>query len=105
MANDPSFDFRLANGRFAKGNPGGPDAVLNGELTPQEGAATARVLMAHAYVADGADLDRRMTALEEHQRLPALPKTNGETVGRRSRDFLAEGQDSSRATGLGCAHA
>ncbi|MBN9086549.1 MAG: hypothetical protein J0J01_06545 [Reyranella sp.] len=102
MSNDPSFDFRLANGRFAKGSPDGPDVVLNGELTPQEGAATARVLMAHAYVAD---LDRRMTALEEHQRLPALPKTNGETVGRRSRDLLAEGQDSSRATGLRCAHA
>ena len=144
MSDDPSSDFRQANGRFAKGNPGGPgrpravdrareldrraaeagpelidalletakagnlramemlldriwpvrrgrpvavdapeirrtadllpagaavtDAVLSGELTPQEGAATARVLMAHAYVADGADLDRRMTAIEEHQR-------------------------------------
>jgi hypothetical protein len=142
MSNDSSFDGREANGRFAKGNPGGPgrpraaerireldrlvaeagpelveallasakagnlkamemllnrvwpvrrgrpvaieapefrktadllpagvavtEAVLSGELTPQEGRAAARVLEAHAHVVRTVDLEQRMTALEEY---------------------------------------
>lgn len=141
MFDQPSDDGRLANGRFAKGNPGGPgrpraaervaaldqraaevapdlvdaliaaakagkvkaiemlldrvwparrghpvqidapeirstadllpasaavtSAVLNGDVTPEEGAATARVLAAHESIIEIVDLERRMTELEE----------------------------------------
>jgi hypothetical protein len=142
MSDDvPSSDSRLANGQFAKGNPGGPgrpravdrarefdrrvteagpelieallttakggnlraiemlldrvwpvrrgrpvavdapeirktadllpvgaaitNAVLTGELTPQEGSAAARVLTAHADMIDTADFEQRLKALEE----------------------------------------
>jgi hypothetical protein len=44
------------------------DAVLTGELTPREGSATARVLMAQARIAGTVDLEQRMTALEEEGR-------------------------------------
>ena len=141
MSDVPSSDFRLANGQFAKGNPGGPgrpravdrarefdqrvaeagpeliealltvakagnlraiemaldrvwpvrrgrpvavdapeihktadllpvgaaitNAVLNGELTPQEGSATARVLTAHADMIEATDFEQRLAELEK----------------------------------------
>ena len=141
MSDDSFTDFRQADGRFAKGNPGGPgrprardriaaldqivaiagsdlieaalkvakdgngraiemlldriwparrgrpveieapeirgtpdlvpataavaNAVLNGDVTPREGAAAARVIEAHGSMIDLVDLERRMTELEE----------------------------------------
>ena len=141
MSDDSFTDFRQADGRFAKGNPGGPgrprardriaaldqmvanagadlieaalkvakdgnvraiemlldriwparrgrpveveapeiravadvvpasaavtSAVLNGDVTPREGAAVARVIEAHGSMIELVDLERRMTELEE----------------------------------------
>lgn len=141
MSDDPSFEFRLANGQFAKGNPGGPgrpravdrvreferrvaeagpelidallatakggnlraiemvldrvwpvrrgrpvavdvpeirktadllpagaaitNALLSGELTPQEASATARVLSTHAETIRTVDFDQRLKELQE----------------------------------------
>jgi hypothetical protein len=141
MSDDSFGDFRQADGRFAKGNPGGPgrprarerlaaldqrvaeagddlidaalkvakggnvraiemlldriwpaqrgrpveieapeiravadvvpasaavtSAVLNGDVTPREGAAVARVIEAHGSMIELVDLERRMTELEE----------------------------------------
>jgi len=141
MSDDSFTDFRQADGRFAKGNPGGPgrprardriaaldqvvanagadlieaalkvakdgnvraiemlldriwparrgrpveveapeiravadvvpasaavtSAVLNGDLTPREGAAVARVIEAHGSMIELVDLERRMTELEK----------------------------------------
>ena len=58
MSDDSFADFREADGRFAKGNRGTPDlvpasaavtnAVLNGDVTPDEGRVAARVLDRHA---------------------------------------------------------
>jgi hypothetical protein len=41
------------------------NAVLNGDVTPREGAAAARVIEAHGNMIELVDLERRMTALEE----------------------------------------
>lgn len=41
------------------------NAVLNGDVTPREGAAAARVIEAHGSMIELVDLERRMTALEE----------------------------------------
>lgn len=41
------------------------NAVLNGSVTPREGAAAARVIEAHGDMIKLVDLERRMTALEE----------------------------------------
>jgi hypothetical protein len=140
MSDDSFTDFRQADGRFAKGNPGGPgrprardriaaldqvanagadlieaalkvakdgnvraiemlldriwparrgrpveveapeiravadvvpasaavtSAVLNGDVTPREGAAVARVIEVHGSMIELVDLERRMTELEE----------------------------------------
>jgi hypothetical protein len=141
MSDDSFTDFRQADGRFAKGNPGGPgrprardriaaldqivadagpdlieaalkvaksgnvkaiemlldrvwparrgrpveieapeiravadvvpasaavtSAVLNGDVTPREGAAVARVIEAHGRMIELVDLERRMTELEK----------------------------------------
>src|SRR5690348_12553956 len=141
MSDDSFTDFRQADGRFAKGNPGGPgrprareriaaldqrvaeagddlidaalkvakdgnvraiemlldriwpaqrgrpveieaaeiravsdvvpataavtNAVLNGDVTPREGAAAARVIETHGKMIELVDLERRMTALEQ----------------------------------------
>ena len=141
MSDDSLTDFREADGRFAKGNPGGPgrprardriaaldqivanagadlieaalkvatdgnvraiemlldriwparrgrpveveapeiravadvvpasaavtSAVLDGDLTPGEGAAVARVIEAHGSMIELVDLERRMTELEK----------------------------------------
>ncbi len=40
------------------------NAVLNGDVTPQEGAAVARVLEVHADMIAAVDLDRRPSELE-----------------------------------------
>jgi len=140
MSDDSSADFRQANGRFAKGNPGGPgrprareriaaldqlvanagadlieaalkeakagnvraiemllgriwpvrrdrpveieapeihgvadfvpataavtNAVLSGDVTPREGAAAARVLMAHENMFATVELERMLSELE-----------------------------------------
>jgi len=40
-------------------------AVLNGDLTPREGAAVARVIEAHGSMIELVDLERRMTELEK----------------------------------------
>ena len=142
-------DFRLPNGRFAKGNPGGPgrprtieqvneldqqvadagpelievllaaakagnlkaaemllnriwparrgrpvqvgtpeirevrdlltvggamtDAMLNGELTPDEGAAAASVLRSHARMVEMVDMEIRLRQLEKEFRDPQPP--------------------------------
>lgn len=41
------------------------NAVLNGDVTPREGAAAARVIETHGSMIELVDLERRMTALEE----------------------------------------
>jgi hypothetical protein len=41
------------------------NAVLNGELTPQEGADTARVLTAHADMIEATDFEQRLAELEK----------------------------------------
>ena len=45
------------------------NAVLSGEVTPQEGSATARVLTAHADMIEMADFEQRLVALEEAARV------------------------------------
>lgn len=143
MSDESSPDFRQADGRFAKGNPGGPgrprggqrvaaldelaaeagpdlidvalkqakegnlkalemlldriwpvrrgrpvqiaapevrgtadllpagaavtSAVLNGDLTPEEGSAAARVLVAHDKMIEVVDFERRLKDLERRQ--------------------------------------
>jgi hypothetical protein len=41
------------------------NAVLDGELTPDEASHTSRVFKAHAEMIQTVDFDRRLTALEE----------------------------------------
>jgi hypothetical protein len=41
------------------------NAVLTGDLTPEEGAAASRVLRAHESLIEIVDLERRMTAIQE----------------------------------------
>jgi hypothetical protein len=41
------------------------NAMLDGEITAEEGSAAGRVLVAHARMIEEVDLDRRITALEE----------------------------------------
>ena len=41
------------------------NAVLNGEVTPREGAAAARVIETHGSMIELVELERRMTALEQ----------------------------------------
>jgi hypothetical protein len=41
------------------------NAVLNGAITPREGAAAVRVIEAHRSMIVTVDLAQRMTALEE----------------------------------------
>ena len=75
MSDDSFADFRQADGRFTEGNRGGPgrprardrvtNAVLNGDVTPREGAAAARVIDAHRSMIVTVDLERRMKELEE----------------------------------------
>jgi len=42
------------------------NAVLDGELTPEEGSAAARVLVAHGRMIEEVDFERRMTEIEEN---------------------------------------
>jgi hypothetical protein len=153
MSDDSYVDFRQPDGRFAKGNPGGPgrprardriealdqlvaeagpdlieaaltaakagnvkaiemllgriwpprrgrpveievppirdtpdlvpasaavtNAVLNGDVTPREGAAVARALHAHGSMIELVDLERRMTALEKEGAAMRAGRTEG----------------------------
>jgi hypothetical protein len=85
MSDESFTNFRAADGRFARGNPGGPveivapeirgvpdlvpasamtNAVLNGDVTPDEGRAAVRGLDRHGNMIAPADLERRMSELE-----------------------------------------
>jgi hypothetical protein len=49
------------------------DAVMGGDLSPEEGAAAARVLAAHQKMIQTVDLEQRIIALEENDVPPRPP--------------------------------
>jgi hypothetical protein len=55
------------------------DAVLTGEVTPEEGSDAARVVEAHRKLVETVDIEKRMTALEDRAKLlAARPPSNRE---------------------------